>query len=141
MRRLPKNLQSLLVQDLHQTISRSVLQPQRTVDGDSAYQMNILLYPVQNLSLIEETRVQVAVILDFLAGKKTMDPNSVVERDNKHVIASSSDQTATVCVGFCISIQSTALSPNVDRMTLCFINRGENVKKKTILILIWVVCG
>jgi hypothetical protein len=103
--------------------------------------MNILLHPMQKLPLIEKTRVQVAILFNFLAGKKTMNPDSVVERDNYHVVASSSNQTTSIRVRICVGIQPAALDPNKDWMSLCFVNRGKDVEKKTVLSLTRVICG
>lgn len=50
------------------------------------YLGNIILYPVKQLPLIQQSRVQITIFLDFLASQETECPNTIVEVHEDEVI-------------------------------------------------------
>lgn len=60
------------------------------------HQMNILLDPLENKSLIKKTSVQITISFDFLAGEKAPWTDAVVEINHDHIVISSLDQASAV---------------------------------------------
>jgi hypothetical protein len=58
--------------------------------------MDVLLYPVENLPLIEQTCIEVAACFNFLASEKTVDTDTIIESDNHQVVVSSSDESTSI---------------------------------------------
>lgn len=104
------------------------------------YQVYVLLNPFENLSLIQQSSIEIAICFDFLASKKTLDPNTIVESNNDNVVVSGTDQTVAIQILVGERVESATLEVNENRMKYrCHIlGRCVNIEKKAIFGMIWI---
>ena len=102
--------------------------------------MYVLLNPFENLSLIQQSNIEIAICFDFLASKKTLDPNTIVESNNDNVVVSGTDQTVAIQILVGERVESATLEVNENRMKYrCHIlGRCVNIEKKAIFGMIWI---
>lgn len=95
----------------------------------------VLLHPVQRLSLIEEARIQVAVLPDILACQEAKGADAVVEVNKDNVMARALDNLAPVEVRVRVISIPAALGEQPDRqveISRC-IGRLEHVDEQAVL--------
>ena len=100
-----------------------------------AYLMYVILYPLEDFSLVQQTSIMSAIFFHFLTCKKAEETNTIVESDNHQVILSSSNHTTSICVCIRIRIETPALKPNDNGVRFRLIDWSKDIEKKTVLIL------
>lgn len=102
--------------------------------------MNILLDPVQQLALIQQANVHVAVSAHFRSGEKPQRPDAIVEidQDDAGIGLNHEVRSVVVCIG--IRHESAALDVHPDWKVRCWrrVGRGEHVDEQAVFCL---VCG
>jgi hypothetical protein len=100
----------------------------------------VLLNPLENLSLIQQSNIEIAICFDFLAGEKTLDTNTIVESNNDNVVVSSTNQTVAIQIQVGERVESTTLEVNENRMKCrCHIlGRCVNIEKQAIFGMVWI---
>jgi len=100
----------------------------------------VLLNPLENLSLIQQSNIEIAICFDFLASKKTLDTNTIVESNNDNVVVSGTDQTVAIQIQVGERVESATLEVNEDRMKRsCHISgRCVNIEEQAIFGMIWI---
>lgn len=80
----------------------------------AVYLSDVLLHPVQDLSLVEKPRVEIAVSTDMLTIKKPKCANAVVEVDKDEAIPRLLDDFGAVVVGVGVLRIAAALDVDPD---------------------------
>lgn len=77
--------------------------------------MYVLLHPLQELALIKQADVEVAILADSFSGEETPKTNAIVEVNKDYPVARGLDETRAVPVGVGIARVAAALDEDHDR--------------------------
>jgi hypothetical protein len=94
--------------------------------------MDILLYPLQRLPLVQQSSVQIPSRLDLLTSQETPRTDTIIESDNYDIMVSGFDQTGAVQVCIRESIKAASLNEEIDRMKNRLVRGGIDVKEKAV---------